>query len=299
MLLEARGSLPAAAGAAAGQGTAQAGAATGLGVGSAPGDVVLERLEQLKLELGEQAKQLKLELGEIREEIRDQSQFVRVLMQGEFTATSSKDSTPYRENAFRYYGYSASPKTVQCMVTGEHMPIASIKAGHIFRQGWNRGFLPLLGVTSVHDPRNIILVRTEVETAFDRFELAIIPQNENGVECYQIYVLKESLLLNPREQFIGTGDTAKSDTHKWKDVHTKYLHVAGDNLPARRLLAFHAHHAIKHAVSAGWQKPGEVIVSQAGWVSPGYDRELMRKYLEGAVTSEGLLIAASEDNQSQ
>ncbi len=38
----------------------------------------------------------------------------------------------------------------------------------------------------MHDPRNIILVRTEVEAAFDRFELAIIPQNENGVECYQV-----------------------------------------------------------------------------------------------------------------
>jgi hypothetical protein len=115
----------------------------------------------------------------------------------------------------------------------------------------------------------------------------------------QIYVLKKSLLLNAREQFIGTGDAAKSDTKKWADVHTTYLHVAGDNLPARRLLAFHAHHAIKYAVSAGWQQPGEVTVSQAGWASPGYDRELMRKYLEGAVTSAGLLAAASEDNQSQ
>ncbi|EFJ53010.1 hypothetical protein VOLCADRAFT_102629 [Volvox carteri f. nagariensis] len=179
--------------------------AAGLGMGSAAGAVVLERLEKLeetlgekireenlqleeklKLELGEKIReenlQLKLklgeELGEIQEEIRDQSQFVRVLMQGDITATSSKDSTPYRENAFRYYGYSARPETVKCMVTGKDMPAASIKAGHIFRQGWNRGYLPLLGVTSVHDPRNIILVRTEVETAFDRFEVAIIPQNE-------------------------------------------------------------------------------------------------------------------------
>ncbi|EFJ39373.1 hypothetical protein VOLCADRAFT_108663, partial [Volvox carteri f. nagariensis] len=146
----------------------------------------LQLEEKLKLELGEKIReenlQLKLklgeELGEIQEEIRDQSQFVRVLMQGDITATSSKDSTPYRENAFRYYGYSARPETVKCMVTGKDMPAASIKAGHIFRQGWNRGYLPLLGVTSVHDPRNIILVRTEVETAFDRFEVAIIPQNE-------------------------------------------------------------------------------------------------------------------------
>ena len=78
-------------------------------------------------------------------------------MQGEFTATSSKDSTPYRENAFRYYGYSASPKTVQCMVTGEHMPIASIKAGHIFRQGWNRGFLVSLVGCGV-DLHTILLI---------------------------------------------------------------------------------------------------------------------------------------------
>ncbi|KAG2450826.1 hypothetical protein HYH02_004660 [Chlamydomonas schloesseri] len=278
---------------------AGAGAAASLGEGTAMGAVVLERLEQLKQELKlDKLDKLELELKqeflEIREEIREQSQFVRVLMQGEFRATSSKDSTRYREDAFTYYGYSARPQTVQCMVTGEHMPAASIKAGHIFRQGWNRGHLPLLGVTSVHDPRNIILVRTEVEAAFDRFELAIIPQNENGVVCYQIYVLKKSLLLNAREQFIGTGDAAKSDTKMWKDVHTKYLHVAGNNLPARRLLAFHAHYAIKHAVSNSWLKPGEVTVSQAGWASPGYDSELMRKYLEGAVTS-----AASEDNQSQ
>ena len=115
----------------------------------------------------------------------------------------------------------------------------------------------------------------------------------------QIYVLKESLLQNAREQFIGTGDAAKSDTKKWKDVHKTYLHVAGDNLPARRLLAFHAHHAINNAVRAGWLKPGEVTVSQAGWASPGYDRELMRTFLEGAVASAGLLAAASEDNQSQ
>ncbi|EFJ42466.1 hypothetical protein VOLCADRAFT_107275 [Volvox carteri f. nagariensis] len=339
-------------------------AAAGLGVGSAPRDVVLERLEKLeetlgekireenlqleeklKLELGEkireenlQLEKLKLklgeELGEIQEEIRDQSQFVRVLMQGDITATSSKDSTPYRENAFRYYGYSASPKTVKCMVTGKDMPAASIKAGHIFRQGWNRGYLPLLGVTSVHDPRNIILVRTEVETAFDRFEVAIIPQNEgyqgsalgwrgeivslwlakgpySALEklsdplIMQIYVLKKSLLDNPREKYIGTGDAAKLDTLQWEDVHKKYLHVAGDNLPARRLLAFHAHHAVKYAVSAGWQEPGEVIVSQAGWASPGYDRDLMRKLAAAGccwssitnITSMTLALAAHHRSQ--
>ncbi|EFJ52185.1 hypothetical protein VOLCADRAFT_103202 [Volvox carteri f. nagariensis] len=54
-----------------------------------------------------------------------------------------------------------------------------------------------------------------------------------------------------------------------------------------RLLPAGAHSVLDcvYTVSAGWQKPGEVIVSQAGWASPGYDRELMCKYLEGAVTS--------------
>ncbi len=38
----------------------------------------------------------------------------------------------------------------------------------------------MLGIASVHDPRNIILVRSQVKAAFDRFELTIIPQSGEG-----------------------------------------------------------------------------------------------------------------------
>ncbi|PNH01970.1 hypothetical protein TSOC_012089 [Tetrabaena socialis] len=106
----------------------------------------------------------------------------------------------------------------------------------------------------------------------------------------KIKVLRPDLLLRGREQYIGVG--SGTDTKKWSDVDGLLLQFpdsAAGGRPARRLLAWHAGIAIKHAVLNGWQQQGAVVIPpSAGWASPGYDQGLMDRFLASTqVVKEG------------
>lgn len=139
-------------------------------------------------------------------------------------ASSSRGKDVYRKDAFQYYYDDPLPDKATCMVTGEQLPAEKIIAGHVYRQAWNpavlvracmlsahlHGFKALLRSVvmaltvvgdklvaplpmclqahmarmSTHDPRNIVLMRSQVKEKFNLFEITIIPQEDE--DNYQV-----------------------------------------------------------------------------------------------------------------
>jgi len=191
----------------------------------------------------------------------------------------SKLAKRYRADAIKfYYGNEAEGGKMTCMVTGEQCNSSEITAGHIYMQSWPDSFLVEMGMT-MHDPRNIILMRNQVEERFDRFEWTIIPQSSTN---FLIYVLNPDLLKEGTQQWISGHDKTNLG-QKWSDVHDTQLHLPpGGKAPARRLCGLHAALAINRAKGNGWftarRQAPEVL--EAAWDSPGCDKsDLMSRFL--------------------
>ncbi|WIA23354.1 hypothetical protein OEZ85_000117 [Tetradesmus obliquus] len=64
-------------------------------------------------------------------------------------------------------------------------------AGHIYRQQWPKSLLAKVGVT-LHDPANIIIMQSQLEKAFDKWQWIVLP---DGPDDYKVHALMLSALV--------------------------------------------------------------------------------------------------------
>ncbi|WIA18998.1 hypothetical protein OEZ85_003665 [Tetradesmus obliquus] len=57
-------------------------------------------------------------------------------------------------------------------------------AGHIYRQQWPKSLLAKVGVT-LHDPSNIIIMQSQLEKAFDKWQWIVLP---DGPDDYKVHM---------------------------------------------------------------------------------------------------------------
>ncbi|WIA43826.1 hypothetical protein OEZ86_010242 [Tetradesmus obliquus] len=72
-------------------------------------------------------------------------------------------------------------------------------AGHIYRQQWPKSLLAKVGVT-LHDPSNIIIMQSQLEKAFDKWQWIVLP---DGPDDYKVHVLYPPFLEDPMQQYIS------------------------------------------------------------------------------------------------
>ncbi|WIA18997.1 hypothetical protein OEZ85_003663 [Tetradesmus obliquus] len=57
-------------------------------------------------------------------------------------------------------------------------------AGHIYRQQWPKSLLAKVGVT-LHDPSNIIIMQSQLEKAFDKWQWIVLPDGPDDYKVHQ------------------------------------------------------------------------------------------------------------------
>jgi hypothetical protein len=185
---------------------------------------------------------------------------------------SSKELKRYRDGALVFYYGSSSYAEYTCMVTGMECSAGELVAGHIYRQQWPKSWLAKVGIT-LHDPSNIIIMQSQLERAFDKWQWIVLPE---GPDDYKVHVLYPPFLDDPSQQYIS-GNAGKSV--RWQDIHGGKLKLPGLARPSRRLCGFHAALAIQNAEVQGWVPKGSVVLPDTAWDSPNCDKQLMQQFL--------------------
>ncbi|KAF1811470.1 hypothetical protein P152DRAFT_459409 [Eremomyces bilateralis CBS 781.70] len=126
-----------------------------------------------------------------------------------------------------------------CPVTQHWLPRKSVTAAHIVPYSFGeKNFKAVFGKAtkmSLMDVTNGLFLHRDVEQAFDRKELVIVPLYQG---CQP--TIFRACVLDPKK-LEGTNDerTYGSGTYRWADIDGKELKFQNDNRPARRFLYLH------------------------------------------------------------
>uniref|UniRef100_A0A383V449 HNH nuclease domain-containing protein n=1 Tax=Tetradesmus obliquus TaxID=3088 RepID=A0A383V449_TETOB len=151
---------------------------------------VFEQLEILKQQLQSGQQQQLTEQQLLLQLLTEQQQNYQGLILDLFHPTSSiassKELKRYRDGAFVFYYGSSSFAAYTCMVTGMECSARELVAGHIYRQQWPKSLLAKVGVT-LHDPSNIIIMQSQLEKAFDKWQWIVLPDGPDDYKVVEWY----------------------------------------------------------------------------------------------------------------
>ncbi|GIL57318.1 hypothetical protein Vafri_12568 [Volvox africanus] len=195
--------------------------------------------------------------------------------------SASSRYTVCRKDALEYYtGSREDPSSILCAVSGICLPAKDVIAGHIYQLRWHM----LEGLDLDRNaPSNILFMQKKIETAFDNFEITVLPVH------HKVFLLRQSISNLVAFEYILDADNTAADGSTsggisagpkkqvlWGELHQKELSLPGINKPSDEALLVHAQRAFRFAVKNGWYRKSDVPALSYG------DNEILRRFLADA-----------------
>mmetsp|Transcript_28612 Transcript_28612/g.62968 ORF Transcript_28612/g.62968 Transcript_28612/m.62968 type:complete len:301 (+) Transcript_28612:36-938(+) len=157
--------------------------------------------------------------------------------------SASSNQSECKPKALKYYcGSKEQPSELTCSVSGEKLPAASVRAGHIIQQQWP-GYVLAKNRLSGNSPHNILFMHKSIEDKFDNFQLTVLPVTR------QVVVLKSKLFKSEHSCAFKRPD---GTVVTWKELDGRVLVSDTGEMPSDVALHCHASVAIPFAVRRRW-----------------------------------------------
>jgi hypothetical protein len=154
-----------------------------------------------------------------------QTAFRRILIQDH----NSKSPDPPKED---------EEPELWCPVVKRYLPSRMMIAAHIFPYRMGEDVMTTVFGKESHNEmfsaRNGLLLWTDIEHKFDRFQVAIVPARPEDPKSWKLQVLDKSLL---KQDILYLPRSIPNMT--WEDVNNKELIFKGNARPAARYLYYH------------------------------------------------------------
>ncbi len=137
------------------------------------------------------------------------------------------------------------PGNICCMILNISMARDKVTSSHIWKSETHGDGLQAFGLSpeSVHSVRNILLLATNIERAFDVKQL-----------CFLYNPLQQTLTLKILDPILFAQKIRDDpvDKRTFRDIDSSVLRHPHDKFPYRRILHWHAKMSFAHAKIKGW-----------------------------------------------
>jgi hypothetical protein len=188
-----------------------------------------------------------------------------------------QESSEFKHEVIRFYGRGVSVVgdrviTARCMVSNAVVAYSELRPAHLVKHSTPH-LMTLYGLSplEIDNPRNGILILDSIEKAFDHLDVCFLYNAMTQVLTFKV--------MNPTFNSKRILPYSSAELRTFGDIDGNVLQCAVGCLPYMRVLSVHTKFSFSRALSMGWIKNTEALVtyfnvSETGLREPECIRDL-------------------------